>query len=440
MIMIMYIAFVFIGLLVSIASPSSPLIPSTTTSSSSSSSLATITLLSPPPPPPPSPPPPPPPPPPLPPPLTPEELEEVAEAENRLRVSGSLAFISLLAVLSTLLYWPKIYIGKPFIVLIFWTSTFDFIASCAILLGYPSGPLCEIQGFMLFLFYRTSWLLQALLSIELMGVVVFRRLFLIGKGFIKTLVIVFLCNIFLSCLPFITQDSYGLNARLQGTYSCGIEHNNYKDGIKWTIVLNTVPLFIALVIMFIMIIITTVQYYRIPYDDPFKRKLLTCVFTINLYLWAMFIFWLPNIAVNMYCATTNNNNNNATTTKCLKYLDRSISIVPYQGVCMSIIYFWRTAEPKRLLYKVLIKYICKSWKDIDFITDGSEMHHDTNNDDETVNRITIDGQFFMIFNRSSALRIDNPQHLSANRIPDTSTIELQVSNPINSTSRETIQI
>ena len=50
----------------------------------------------------------------------------------------------------------------------------------------------------------------------------------------------------------------------------------------------------------------------------------------------MFIFWLPNIAVNMYCATTTSNDNNATTTKCLKYLDRSISIVPYQGVCMSI--------------------------------------------------------------------------------------------------------
>ena len=255
----------------------------------------------------------------------------------------------------------------------------------------------------------------------------------------KSLVIVFLCNIFLSCLPFTTHDSYGLDARLQGTYSCGIEHSNYKDGVKWTIILNTVPLFMALVVMFIMIIITTIQYCKIPRDDPFKRKLLTCVFTINLYLWAMFIFWLPNIAVNMYCAT---NSDASASTNCLKYLDLSISVVPYQGVCMSIIYFWRTAEPKRLLYKVITKYICTSWKDIDFITDGSEMHHDTNDDDETVNRITIDGQFFMVFSRSSALRIDNPQNRSANRIPDTSTstIELHVSNPINSPSRETIQI
>jgi len=68
------------------------------------------------------------------------------------------------------------------------------------------------------------------------------------------------------------------------------------------------------------------------------------------------------------------------------------------------------------------------------------MHHDTNDDDETVNRITIDGQFFMVLSRSTALRIDNPQNRPANRISDTSTIEMQVSNPINSSTRETIQI
>lgn len=364
---------------------------------------------------------------PFPPPLTQEELVRVQQSERRLRATGSLEFISLFAVLSTLLYWPNIYRGKPFMILIFWISTLDFIASIAILFGYPTGILCNIQGFVLFLFYRTSWILTALLSIELFGLVIYRRLFLLGKGIIRSLTIIFLINVIVTCLPFIDNDSYGLEARLQGTYSCGLDKNSNANGVIWTLALNTAPLFVVLTIMLVMIAATTIKYFKIPKDDPYKRKLLTGMFTINLYLWCMFIFWLPNIVANMYCAV-NSSHSSTPNSACLYYLDISISIAPLHGVFMSIIYFWRTAEPKRLIHKALKKYVFPQWEHTTFESDGSEIHHDINNEDETVTRITLDGQFFMVYNRSMAVRIDEQTQISANRIGD---VELHIKNPIN---------
>jgi hypothetical protein len=170
-------------------------------------------------------------------------------------------------------------------------------------------------------------------------------------------------------------------------------------------------------------------------DDPFKRKLLTCMLTISLYLWATFAFWFPNIVINMYCTINQPPDSAGPDLVCLAYLDASIAVVPYQGVCYAIIYFWRTAEPKRIITKLMGKYFFPSWQELDFSSDGSEMHHDEEEVDENVSRITLDGQFFMVFSRGrgSVFRIDAPTVRSANRIGE---IELETQNPVRDSTRD----
>ena len=135
-------------------------------------------------------------------------------------VSTLSAFGSFSVIFTLCYHWKAMVRSKIYPKIILAISLCDFLASFANSWGYPSDPnVCSAQGWLSFYFTRNVWSWSTILACTLAYNLVS------GRESLRFSTMFFLCfgtNFIIQCLPYLSDDFYGLSPRFIGCYSCSL--------------------------------------------------------------------------------------------------------------------------------------------------------------------------------------------------------------------------
>jgi hypothetical protein len=137
--------------------------------------------------------------------------------ETCARVAGSLSLVASLLVISTAFVFPTMMENKIFMQMIVMASLCDFFASIAVVLGFPSGFLCSLQGTLIMFCFRGAWFWSIFMLLQLNYVVDHK---LVYMSFANMNKVVWSVNLLLEFLPLTTRTWYRTSEEFAGMIVC----------------------------------------------------------------------------------------------------------------------------------------------------------------------------------------------------------------------------
>lgn len=269
----------------------------------------------------------------------------------------ALASVSLLFPLSVVFIliqrYETLVRGKSLIHYILMIAIADTMVALFIAFGYPpSGSIaCSVQGFGKNFFARMSWFFTDVLILQLFYLVIFKKYFL-DKRYMH--VIVFVTNIVLALIPFITGTIYGQDDDDKGIPlgSCSTSNgtSTYREAYLWVTYTINIELYISFI--FIVILSTIVVVYSLTFKNSkssniyINERIRSSWKVIILYPLAMLVAWVPGTAYALYFNTYTNNSGNPPSNGIIiaNYL-QALNVL--YGPLLSLIFYTKTVDARR---------------------------------------------------------------------------------------------
>jgi hypothetical protein len=181
--------------------------------------------------------------------------------------TGVLSFVASASVVCTVVLFPSMWQSKIYMKMIVMVSLSDAFAAFALIFGFPTGVLCNVQGFLLFYFYRTSWLWSCLMLFQLNHVVSHARIY---YSFVGMNCFVWIVNLILQLLPLSTGTFYTNSSEYAGKSICTFDafDPNY---FNWLLEGFILPLALTTVVL---IGLAAMLYLRLRHlKSEFKKSL-----------------------------------------------------------------------------------------------------------------------------------------------------------------------
>ncbi len=212
-------------------------------------------------------------------------IERVAIMEPLCIFCGVLSVIASLAVCTTGYLFPSMWKNKIYMQMIIMVSLLDLFASLGSSFGFPTDKFaCELQGFLLFFFYRGVWMWSIYILVQLNSIVKNGKVVLT----FSTMMWIFLCvNIVIEILPIAFGTFYGVAPSLSGKTFCSFNVYGH-DFFLWVCACFVGPLLITVATMigYSLLLYNRIRHISSAYRNKMVRMTL-------LYPAVMMVAWLP---------------------------------------------------------------------------------------------------------------------------------------------------